>query len=136
VHGLVSAGDSCLFYGPPPLGDVLENGSQEALVSDIDKVAKNLHSESRMSHPTFNLVMVWEQHPPECSGATCTCPARLFFALCACFSLICFCTSEDANSCLGAGNNTASANIINMCCQVQSGYLHQTLVVCQMLSCA
>jgi hypothetical protein len=35
------------------LEDVLENGSQEALVSDIDKVAKHLHAKSRMSHPTF-----------------------------------------------------------------------------------
>jgi hypothetical protein len=134
VHGLISASEVCLFYGPPPLEDVLENGCQEALVSDIDPVAKHLHAKSRMSHPTFSLVMVRQQHPPECSGATCTCPVRLFFALCAFFSLICFCTSADANSCLAAANNKTSANIIKMCCQVQSGYLQQTLDVCQSLS--
>ena len=134
VHGLISASEVCLFYGPPPLEDVLENGCQEALVSDIDPVAKHLHAKSRMSHPTFSLVMVRQQHPPECSGATCTCAVRLFFALCAFFSLICFCTSADANSCLAAANNKTSANIIKMCCQVQSGYLQQTLDVCQSLS--
>jgi hypothetical protein len=35
---------------------------------------------------------------------------------------------------LAAANNKTSANIIKMCCQVQSGYLQQTLDVCQSLS--
>jgi len=65
IHGHISAGSGCLFYGPPPLKDVLENGGQEALVSGIDKVANHLRAKSRMSHPTFSLIMVRQQHPPE-----------------------------------------------------------------------
>ena len=57
VHCHISADIGCLFYGPPPLEDVLENGVEEDLVSDIDKEAKHLHAKSRMSHPTFGLTM-------------------------------------------------------------------------------